>query len=167
MARLQLSHSGHNMAGSCGASGDLARLSRCRAFEARTWLPRAGKITLRPWQSRRRMTNREIPSYGLYQRGATYRFFPSGLPRDFSEARAARSRHVSPRTRDTAAHAVAARCQRFAVAADENAQASCVLGPASRGRQRPSQRRPGTGIRIRGSVNSSAVRDSVRTTWLS
>ncbi len=65
------------MAGSASLSA--ARLSRCRAFVARTWPPRAGKITLRPWRSRESRMGREIPSRGLAHRGDSHRLFQGGL----------------------------------------------------------------------------------------
>jgi hypothetical protein len=57
----------------------MALLSQCRAFVARTWPPRAGKITLRPWRSRESMMGCKIPSRGLHHRGNSPRSFQGGL----------------------------------------------------------------------------------------
>jgi hypothetical protein len=59
-----------------------ALLSRCPAFVARTWPPRAGKITLRPWtpwRSRESLMGSEVPSRGLHHRGDSHGLFQGGL----------------------------------------------------------------------------------------
>ena len=59
---------------------------------------RAGKITLRPWESRGSMMSSEIPSRGLYRRGRLALHRPDRPPHDFSERCAARH-HAGPSTR--------------------------------------------------------------------